>query len=177
MADKITAEKTIEDRVEAPVQQVWDLLSDFSAITRRTAGIQDFRIEGEGAGAIRSFRVGDGPILRERIELWDPANYRFAYALLPPAFMDDHYSEIRMRADGPESCVIEWMGRCSVASEEEVAPRFLRDRLSQRHRLGAQGTGHSVTRAPNGSDARRQTAREAQKIASVMALSKADQMC
>ena len=123
MAEKLTAEKSIEDRVAAPVQQVWDLLSDFSAITRRTAGIQDFKIEGEGAGAVRSFRVGDGPILRERIELWDPANHVFAYALLPPAFMDDHYSEIRMRADGPGACVIHWMGRCSVSSAEEIEPR------------------------------------------------------
>ena len=123
MAEKLTAEKTIEDRIAAPVQQVWELLSDFSAITRRTAGIVDFKIEGEGTGAVRSFRVGDGPILRERIELWDPVKYRFAYALLPPAFMDDHYSEIRMRADGADSCVIEWMGRCTVSSEAELEPR------------------------------------------------------
>jgi hypothetical protein len=123
MPEKLTSEKIIEESVAAPVQQVWDLLSDFSAITRRTKGIEDFKIEGEGEGAVRSFRVGDGPILRERIELWDPANYVFAYALLPPAFMDDHYSEIRMRADGPEACVIQWMGRCSVAAPEEVEPR------------------------------------------------------
>ncbi len=123
MTGKRTAEKTIEERVAAPVQSVWDLLSDFTSITRRAAGLADFSIEGSGAGAVRSFRIGDGPILRERIELFDPANYHFAYKLLPPAFMDDHYSEIRMRADGPNACVIVWSGRCTVHSDDEAAQR------------------------------------------------------
>lgn len=123
MADKMIAEKTIEERVAAPVQQVWNLLSDFSAITRRTPGILDFKVEGAGAGAVRSFRVGDGPMLRERIELFDPDNCHFAYALLPPAFMDDHYSEIRIRADGPDACVITWSGRCTVYSQKEMEQR------------------------------------------------------
>ncbi len=123
MAEKQIAEKTVAERVTAPVQQVWDLLSDFTSITRRAAGLSDFKIEGSGAGSVRSFRIGDGPILRERIESFDPAHYHFAYKLLPPAFMDDHFSEIRMRADGPDSCVIVWSGRCSVHSEEEAAQR------------------------------------------------------
>jgi len=123
MAAKLTAEKTIQERVTAPLQNVWDLLSDFTSITRRAAGIADFSIEGSGAGSVRSFRIGDGPILRERIEYFDPANYHFAYKLLPPAFMDDHYSELRMRPDGPDSCVIFWSGRCTVYSEEEAEQR------------------------------------------------------
>jgi hypothetical protein len=123
MSGNLTAETTIEERVDAPVERVWALLSDFSAITRRTPGIADFSIAGSGVGMIRSFRVGDGPMLRERVEAFDPANHFFAYALLPPAFMDDHYSEVRMRADGAGACIVTWMGRCTVHSAEELAQR------------------------------------------------------
>ena len=70
MAEKLTAEKSIEERVAAPIQQVWDLLSDFSAITRRTAGIQDFKIEGEGAGA-DALRHPAGPLPRMKPDAVD----------------------------------------------------------------------------------------------------------
>lgn len=123
MAAKLTAETTVEERVAAPVQHVWDLLADFTSITRRAAGLKDFKIEGSGVGSVRSFRIGDGPILRERIESFDAANHQFTYALLPPSFMDDHLGEIRMRADGPDACVVSWSGRCAASSEEDAEQR------------------------------------------------------
>ena len=123
MAEKLIAAKTVEERVAAPIDSVWALLSDFSSITRRAPSIVDFAIEGSGVGSVRSFRIGDGPLLREQIEILDPANYYFSYALLPPAFMDDHLGEIQVRPDGPESCIVAWSGRCSVQSEDEATQR------------------------------------------------------
>ena len=118
-----TVSTTVTERVAAPVDRVWEVLSDFHAMQKRTAGLTRFDVEGSGAGAIRTFQIGDGPIMRVRLEVFDPQQYRFAYALLPPAFMEDYLGEVQLKADGPEACFVVWSGRCSVSSDQEAAER------------------------------------------------------
>ena len=118
-----TASAMITERVAAPIDRVWEVLSDFSAMQKRTAGLTRFTVEGSGAGAVRTFQIGDGPIMRERLEIFDPDRYYFAYALLPPAFMENYLGDVQLNPDGPDACFIVWSGRCTVASAEEAAER------------------------------------------------------
>ncbi|HLG86736.1 MAG TPA: SRPBCC family protein [Alphaproteobacteria bacterium] len=118
-----TASATVTERVAAPIDRVWEVLSDFSAMQRRTAGLTRFTVEGSGAGAVRTFQIGDGPVMRERLEVFDPVGYRFAYALLPPAFMENYLGEVQLKPDGPEACLVVWSGRCTVSSAQEAAER------------------------------------------------------
>lgn len=123
MTENWIASASVNERVEAPIERVWALLSDFHSLPRRMAGITHFVVEGAGAGAVRTFRIGDGPLLRERIETFEPQRHRFSYSLLPPAFLDNYVGEIALTPQGTEACTVNWSGRCSVASESEIAER------------------------------------------------------
>jgi hypothetical protein len=111
------------ERIDAPAERVWHSLSDFHAVSRRMAGITRFAVEGVGVGAVRTFQVGDGPVMRERIEAFEPERYRFVYSLLPPAFLEDYVGEIRITPDGPNACQVSWSGECTVSSETEAEER------------------------------------------------------
>jgi len=123
MSDKLTATANVVERVAAPIDRVWELLSDFTSILRRTRGIVDFAMEGSGEGAIRTFRIGDGPVIRERLETLDAADYRFAYSVLPPAFLEDYIGEVQLKPDGAYACTVNWSARCSVSSNREAVER------------------------------------------------------
>ena len=112
--EKLTASATVTERVVAPIDRVWDVLSDFTAMQKRTAGLTRFDVEGSGAGAVRTFQIGDGPVMRERLEIFDPDHYCFAYALLPPAFMENYLGEVQLKPDGTDACLVVWSGRCAV---------------------------------------------------------------
>jgi hypothetical protein len=108
MGETQTASATVTERVEAPIDRVWALLSDFSAMERRTKGLSRFTVEGSGAGAVRTFQIGDGPIMRERLEIFDPDRHRFAYAFGQAAAL---FPRTRKRRSGAHS------SRMSIGTE------------------------------------------------------------
>jgi len=123
MKDSWVVSAAVTEKVNAPVGQVWALLSDFHSLPRRMAGIKDFVVEGSGVGTVRSFRLGDGPVIRERIEAFEPERHRFAYSLLPPAFVENYLAEIALVPDGTDACTVMWSATCSVPTESEAAER------------------------------------------------------
>jgi hypothetical protein len=123
MKDTWIASAAVTERIEAPIERAWELLSDFHSLPRRMPGITHFVVEGSGAGAIRTIRIGEGPILRERMDIFDPERHRLAYSLLPPAFLENYVAEIALSPQGTDACLVTWSGRCSVASANEVAER------------------------------------------------------
>jgi len=123
MKDAWNVSAAVSEKVDAPIERVWELLSDFHSLPRRMAGITDFVVEGSGVGTVRTFRLGDGPIIRERIEIFEPERHRFAYSLLPPAFVENYLAEIVLLPEGTDACVVNWSARCSVPSENEAAER------------------------------------------------------
>jgi hypothetical protein len=123
MESSLTVSTSIEERLTAPIERVWHLLTDFHALPRRMAGVTHFVVEGSGVGAVRTFQINNGPVLRERIEALESERYRFVYSLLPPAFLENYTSEIRLTPDGPLACVVTWSGECTVASEKDTDER------------------------------------------------------
>ena len=113
----------IEDKFDAPIDKVWALVSDFGGIAKRIPGLKNFVLDGAGAGAVRSFQIGDGPVIRERLEMFEPQNYRFAYSLLPPAFMENYLGEIALTASETGGCAITWSGACTVPTAAELPER------------------------------------------------------
>lgn len=114
---------SVTERIDAPIGAVWDVIADFSSLPRKLPDVRDFVLEGSGVGTVRRFRVGDGPVMQERIETWEPAEFRFAYSLLPPAFMDSYLSDVRLEPDGSDACIVHWSGACQVSSEAEAEQR------------------------------------------------------
>lgn len=81
--------------IDAPVEAVWHAVRDFGALARRVPGLLDCVIEDgrdpDSVGCVRSFKLGDGTPVRERLLELDDCRYRFAYNYETPAFPVENY--------------------------------------------------------------------------------------
>ena len=81
--------------IEAPVEAVWAIVRDFSAIPAWVDGVGPCSIEdglpSDAIGCVRALRLGDGPLIRERLLYLDDARYRFSYNFEAPAFPVENY--------------------------------------------------------------------------------------
>lgn len=81
--------------IEAPVEAVWATVRDFDALPKWNPAVTDSEIEGGMAsdvvGCIRSFHLGDGTHVRERLLSLDDSRYSFTYNFEKPAFPVENY--------------------------------------------------------------------------------------
>ncbi len=72
--------------IEAPIEQVWDILRDFNSHDRWHPAVAASHIEGADpatrVGAVRNFRLQDGSRLREQLLSLSDSNHSFSYCLL-----------------------------------------------------------------------------------------------
>jgi hypothetical protein len=137
--------------VAAPVERVWDLVSDFGGVARWSIGPVRCTVDGSGVGAIRTIRRGDG-VVRERLERWDATEHSFSYSFVDdvPLPVDDLVGTISVRpatASAGESEIV-WSARGAVAAGDVPAVRdvlgpFFTHRIGELQAivLGASATG------------------------------------
>lgn len=101
--------------VNAPAEEVWTYLRDFNDLPKWTGGIVvESEIEdglaGDQVGAVRSFKLGDGEHLRERLLSHSDAYRMYSYNFEKTPFdVDDYHATLRVTpvTDGNVSFV-EW---------------------------------------------------------------------
>jgi uncharacterized protein YndB with AHSA1/START domain len=83
--------------IEAPVEAVWAVVRDFSALPKWLPGLGACHIEDglppDAVGCVRHFTIGDS-VVRERLLELDDGRYRFAYNFETPAFPVRNYHAI-----------------------------------------------------------------------------------
>ena len=81
--------------IDAPVEAVWAAVRDFGDLPSWVPGLLDCTIEDgrdpDSVGCIRSFKLGDGTPVRERLLELDDCRYRFAYNFETAAFPVENY--------------------------------------------------------------------------------------
>jgi Polyketide cyclase / dehydrase and lipid transport len=65
--------------VAAPLEVVWDLVSDFGGVGRWSVGPVNCTVDGAGVGAVRTVERGDQSV-RERLEHWDATDHSLTYS-------------------------------------------------------------------------------------------------
>ncbi len=80
--------------IAAPVEAVWEVVRDFSALPNWVPGLGACHIEDglppDAVGCVRAFSLGD-QIVRERLLWLDDSRYRFGYNFETPAFPVQNY--------------------------------------------------------------------------------------
>ena len=81
--------------LKAPVETVWSMVRDFNALPNWAVGVARSKIEDkldpDVVGCVRSFKLGDGTLVRERLLMLDDARYTYSYNFETPAFPVKNY--------------------------------------------------------------------------------------
>lgn len=101
--------------VDAPADEVWAYLRDFNGLAKWTGGIVveseiEDGLSGDQVGAVRSFKLGDGEHLRERMLSHSDVYRMYTYSFEKKPFdVDNYHATLRVRpvTDGNTSFV-EW---------------------------------------------------------------------
>lgn len=100
---------TVEDYIDASIDEVWAILGDFSAI-KITGPITDFKVVGEGVGAERTIQMGPAKVV-ERLEAYDPSEYTFTYTVINedcPFPVKNYFSTVKLTSEGEQGCGVNW---------------------------------------------------------------------
>jgi uncharacterized protein YndB with AHSA1/START domain len=109
--------------VDAPVEAVWAIVRDFSALPSWVEGIGACSIEDgrapDSVGCIRAFVVGGNPV-RERLLSLDDSRYTFSYNFETPAFPVKNYVALfeAIPVTNGERTFVQWQATFDEAPED-----------------------------------------------------------
>jgi Polyketide cyclase / dehydrase and lipid transport len=107
----------VEDRIAAPIDDVWKVVSDFVHVLR--IGGMNVEGDGEGIGMTRTITMGDNTFV-ERLEAQDDATHTTSYSIVSgPLPVSDYYSTIQLEPAGDSATAISWNGRFEPAGIPE----------------------------------------------------------
>lgn len=103
------AEVIVREEIDASVDAVWDLMSNFGGVADTSPMIERCDVEGDGVGAVRTLHMQGGLQLKERLEAFDPAGRTWSYSIVEPSPLPfkDYVSTVTL-SDAGGRCAIEW---------------------------------------------------------------------
>lgn len=122
------SEVHVKEEIAAPVQTVWEMLSDFGGVAKWSAAIESCEVEGDGVGAVRTLAMPGGLKLQERLESFDEDAKSFSYSIIEPCPLPftNYVSEVRITEAGADRCTVDWKGRFEPSGDEEQAQKMVR---------------------------------------------------
>ena len=102
--------------IDAPADEVWDVIADFGALhTRLVPGfVTDTQLDGDA----RIVTFANGSVARELLVGCDPARRRLAYAIVSER-LSQHSASVQVIADGDARCRVIWT---TDVLPNEIAP-------------------------------------------------------
>ena len=94
--------------IQAPVDTVWKVISDFAAGTKYLAMVTHCTVQGSGAGALRTLTYRDGSVIFERLEMVDEVTYCLSYSLLTDTQFGNCLTTMALHALSPSQTQLTW---------------------------------------------------------------------
>jgi hypothetical protein len=94
--------------IHAPVDIVWQVISDLRAACQYLTGVVNCTVEGEGVGALRTLTSADGSTVVERLETLDEATHQLSYFLLSDTPFRNAVTTVAVRELGPNQAELAW---------------------------------------------------------------------
>lgn len=114
----------VEDRIAAPLEKVWAMVSDFTGFVE-SQGLP-CTSDGEGIGMTRSIVVG-GVTIVERLEELDEATHTTSYSIVEaPLPVSGYQAWIELSHAGEDLTGIRWWGSFEPQGDEARAVEMIR---------------------------------------------------
>jgi hypothetical protein len=110
--------------IHAPVDTIWQLISDFGAGSQYLALVTRCTVQGTGIGALRALTYLDGSVIVERLEMIDVALHHLSYILLTDTPFGNCLTTMALRALSLYQVELTWTAdfqRTSLPVNEAVA--------------------------------------------------------
>ena len=135
--------------IDAPTEEVWNLVSDFNNVSRWHPDVTESRLEsgsGREPGAVRSVRLRNGMSIRERLVAISTEDHFYTYSVIgSPLPIGEHESVVRFIPLGKLQTKVIWTARFEVI---EGDPKALADGVKAGVLdLGIDGLRQAVARA------------------------------
>lgn len=114
-------------RIGASAEAVWAVVGDLASLVPGGGIVERIDVDGEGAGAIRTFHLPGGATVVERIESHDPAARLYSYRILDsgPLPFADYVGAAEVTADGAERCILAWSADAVPAGVDPATLRAI----------------------------------------------------
>jgi hypothetical protein len=94
--------------IHAPVEAIWQLISDFGTGAKYLAMVTHCTVQGNGVGALRTLTYLDGSVIVERLELFDEGAHCLRYVLLTDTLFGGCLTTMVLRALSSEQTELIW---------------------------------------------------------------------
>lgn len=117
------ASASINATIDAPVDRVWAVMSDFGGVVGDL--IERCDMEGEGVGAVRTLTLrGSGAIIKERLDARDAAAHTYSYAIVNdgecPLPVRNYSATVRLSDAGGGKTRVDWSGKFEPSGKPEA---------------------------------------------------------
>jgi hypothetical protein len=94
--------------MDAPIDTVWQTISDFETGSKYLAMVTHCVVQGQGVGALRTLTYLDGSVIVERLETVDEAAHSLSYTLVSDTPFCNCLTTMGLRALGPAQAELNW---------------------------------------------------------------------
>jgi hypothetical protein len=114
-------------RIGATADAVWAVVGDLASLVPGGGMVERIDVDGEGAGAVRTFHLPGGATVVERIESHDPKARRYSYRILDfgPLPFADYAGAAEVSEDGPDACILAWSADTTPAGVDAAMLRTI----------------------------------------------------
>ena len=115
------ARVSMSEEINAPAARVWELIGGFNDLPDWHPAVARSEVDGEGVGSVRTLTLGDGAVIRERLDAHDDAGRSCSYTITEsPLPVANYQATIRVAEGGPDSCTIHWSSSFEAAGAPEA---------------------------------------------------------
>jgi hypothetical protein len=112
--------------IDAPLENLWQLLSDFNNIAQWHPDVAESHLEsgtGREAGSVRSIRLRNGISVRERLLAISPQDHSYRYSVIEsPLPIRDHESTVRLASlNNSQTHQMTWTAKFEVIEGDPKA--------------------------------------------------------
>lgn len=122
-------EAKVVEIVSAPVEAVWEVVSDFGSMRPREQ-IEAVRFEGKGVGMTRHISLTTGEEVVERLEQLDRDGRTFTYAIINenhPLPFGGYSAKVSVTDIGDGTCEVDWTGTFESIGDEYAAIKLAKE--------------------------------------------------
>ena len=95
-------------KINAPIDVIWQVISDFGAGARYLVMVTHCTMQGNGVGALRILTYVDGSVILERLETVDQAMHCLSYRLLNDTPFGNCLTTMALRALTADQSEVNW---------------------------------------------------------------------